>query len=119
MRTMKILSAICLSAAILPAAAQPAPVQPPRTQICLNVKDIVEASSKDGLILTFKMKDGTVYTNHLRQRCESLEDNGFVWATEGSQQICEDIQQLRTLTARELCRLGRFDPPGGKTAAAR
>ncbi len=120
MRTMKILTAIFLAAGALPGAAQPAPAQPPRTAICLNVRDIVDASSKDGLIMTFHMRDGTVYNNHLRQPCNSnLRDGGFAWTTEGSQQICEDVQQLRTLTERELCRLGRFDPPIKKTASAR
>jgi len=119
MQNTKILAAVFLTAANLPAAAQPAPAQPPRTTICLNVKDIVEASSKDGLIMTFRMKDGTIYNNHLRQRCDSLRDGGFVWTTEGSQQVCEDVQQLRTLTTREMCRLGRFDPPIKKAASAK
>ncbi len=117
MQNTKTLVTLFLAAAALPAAAQPAPAQPPRTAICLNVKDIQEASSKDGRIMTFKMKDGTVYTNHLRQTCDSLRENGFVWATEGSQQVCEDVQQLRTITVGELCRLGRFDPPAKKTAS--
>jgi len=116
---MNILAAMFLAATILPAAAQPAATQPSRTGICLNVKDIQDASSKDGKILTFKMKDGKVYSNHLRQTCDSLRYGGFVWATEGSQQVCEDTQQLRTLTVGELCRLGRFDPPVKQTAAAR
>jgi hypothetical protein len=118
MRTTKLLTAIFLAVATLPAAAQPAPIQPKRTAICLNVRDIVDASSRDGLIMTFKMRDGTTYNNHLRQRCDSLRDGGFVWTTEGSQQICEDVQQLRTLTIGEMCRLGRFDPPVKKTASA-
>jgi hypothetical protein len=119
MQRTKILAAAFLAAAILPAVAQPAPAQPKRTAICLNVRDIVQASSKDGLTMTFRMKDGTVYNNHLRQRCDSLRDGGFVWTTEGSQQVCEDVQQLRTLTVNELCRLGRFDPPVKKTASAK
>lgn len=121
MHTMKILTAAVLTATFLPVAAQAAsgPGQPARTGICLNVRDIEEASSKDGKIMTFKMKDGRVYKNHLRQSCDSLRDGGFVWATEGSQQVCEDVQQLRTLTVGELCRLGRFDAPGRKTTAVR
>lgn len=118
-RTIKILTVLFLAVALLPAAAQPLPPQPKRTAICLNVRDIVDASSKDGLIITFKMKDGTVYNNHLHQRCDSLMDNGFAWSTEGSQQVCEDVQQLRTLTIGEMCRLGHFDPPVKKTALAR
>ena len=119
MQSMKLLTLFLLTAQALPAVSQPAPAQPKRTAICLNVRDIVDASSKDGLIMTFKMRDGTTYNNHLRQRCDSLRFGGFVWTVEGSQQICEDVQQLRTLTEGELCRLGRFDAPVRKAAVAR
>jgi len=118
MRTMKILAAAFLVAATLPGAAQPAPSQPARhTNICLNVKDIQDTTSKDGKILTFKMKDGTIYNNHLRQTCDSLIFGGFAWRVNSTQEVCEDVQTLRTFTTGEICRLGRFDPPIKKTAA--
>ena len=118
MQTTKILAASFLMAAALPAAAQPAPAQPPRTAICLNVRDIQDTTSKDGKILTFKMRDGTIYNNHLRQSCNSLIFGGFAWTVPSTQQICEDIQTLRAFTTGEICRLGRFDPPIKKTATA-
>jgi hypothetical protein len=101
-----------------PAIAQPAPPQPPRhTPICLNVKDIQDTISKDGKILKFTMKDGTVYNNHLRQTCDSLRFGGFAWTVPSTQEVCEDVQTLRAFTTGEICRLGRFDPPIKKTAA--
>jgi hypothetical protein len=118
MQTTKILAASFLVAAALPAAAQPAPAQPPRTAICLNVRDIQDSSSKDGKILTFKMRDGTIYNNHLRQSCNSLIFGGFAWTVPSTQEICEDVQTLKAFTTGEICRLGRFDPPIKKTAAA-
>jgi len=118
MQTTKILAASFLVAAALPAAAQPAPAQPPRTAICLNVRDIQDSSSKDGKILTFKMRDGTIYNNHLRQSCNSLIFGGFAWTVPSTQEVCEDVQTLKAFTTGEICRLGRSDPPIKKTAAA-
>jgi hypothetical protein len=120
MQTMKILAAAFLAAAVGPALAQPVPPQPPRhTPICLNVRDIQDTTSKDGKILKFTMKDGTVYNNHLRQTCDSLVYGGFVWTVPSTQDVCEDVQTLRALTTGEICRLGRFDPPIRKAAAPR
>jgi hypothetical protein len=117
---MKILASVLLAAGVLPAAAQPPPnQQPARHNICLNVRDIQDTTSKDGKILTFKMRDGTVYNNHLRQTCDSLRFGGFVWTVNSTQEVCEDVQTLRTFTTGEICRLGRFDPPIPKPAAAR
>ncbi|MBV9549464.1 MAG: hypothetical protein JO256_07305 [Alphaproteobacteria bacterium] len=111
--------AVAFLAAALPAAAQPAPVQPSRTAVCLNVRDIQDASSKDGKILSFKMRDGTIYNNHLRQSCDSLIFGGFAWTVPSTQEVCEDVQTLRAITTGEVCRLGRFDAPVRRTAAAR
>jgi len=86
--------------------------------VCLNIRNIEDTSSKDGKILTFKMKDGTIYNNHLRQSCNSLIHGGFNWVINSSQEVCEDVQTLQTLTVGELCRLGKFDPPIKQTAAA-
>lgn len=119
MQTMKILAAAFLVAAVGPALAQPAPPQPRRTAICLNVRDIQDTTSKDGKILKFTMKDGTVYNNHLRQTCDSLVYGGFAWTVPSTQEVCEDVQTLRAFTTGEICRLGRFDPPIKKAATAR
>ncbi len=120
MQIMKILAAAFLGVAALPAAAQPAPSQPPpHTMICLNIRDIQDTTSKDGKIMTFKMKDGTIYNNHLRQTCSSLTFGGFAWTINSSQEVCEDVQTFRTLSVGEMCRLGRFDPPIKKATAAK
>ena len=116
MRKAKFLTVLFLGAAVLPAGAQ-APAQPARSKICLNVRDIQDTTSKDGLILVFKMKDGTIYNNHLRQRCDSLVDGGFAWSVPSTQEVCEDVQTLRAFTTGEICRLGHFDPPIRKSTA--
>ena len=119
MQIMKIFAIAIMVPVVLPAVAQPAPSQPSQhARICLNVRDIQDTSSKDGKILTFKMKDGTIYNNHLRQTCNSLTFGGFAWTVNSTQEVCEDVQTLRTLTIGEICRLGRFDPPTRKTATA-
>jgi hypothetical protein len=118
MHTMKILAAAFLAAAVLPAAAQPTPAQPPKhAPICLKVRDIQDAQSKDGKVMVFKMKDGTIYNNHLRSTCNSLEFGGFAWTVHSDEEVCEDVQTFRTLTVGEICRLGRFDAPIKRTAA--
>lgn len=118
MQTTKILAAALLCASVLPLAAQPAPAQPDRhPNVCLKIRDIQDAQSKDGKIMTFKMKDGSIYNNHLRGTCDSLIFGGFAWTINSSEEVCEDVQTLRTLTVGEICRLGRFDAPVKKTAA--
>jgi hypothetical protein len=115
---MKVLTALFLAAAVLPAAAQSGG-KPAHKMVCLNIRDIRDVSSRDGQVLTFKMKDGTIYNNHLRQSCNSLIYGGFNWVINASQEVCEDVQTLQTLTVGEICRLGKFDPPVKQTAAAR
>jgi hypothetical protein len=119
MQATKILATALAIAAIGPALAQPVPAQPRRTGLCLNVKDIQDTTSKDGKILKFTMRDGTVYNNHLRQPCDSLVFGGFAWTVPSTQEVCEDVQTLRAFTTGEICRLGRFDPPIKKAATAR
>lgn len=118
MRTMNVLAAAFLTVAVLPAAAQPASGdKPAHKMVCLKVRDIQDTTSKDGKIMTFKMKDGTIYNNHLRESCNSLVYGGFNWRIDSSQEVCEDIQTLQTLTVGEICRLGKFDAPIKRTAA--
>ena len=119
MQATKILATALAIAAIGPALAQPVPAQSRRTGLCLNVKDIQDTTSKDGKILKFTMRDGTVYNNHLRQPCDSLVFGGFAWTVPSTQEVCEDVQTLRAFTTGEICRLGRFDPPIKKVATAR
>src|SRR3954469_16331332 len=119
MKFRKILIAACLAAATFPAAAQPAPAQASHPPLCLRVRDIADTSSKDGKVLTFKMKDGTIYANHLSQNCNGLIFGGFTWVARAAEEVCEDHQTLRVMTTGEICRLGRFDPPVSRNAAAR
>ena len=107
MQARTFLSAVFLVGTILPAAAQPASHAP----ICLKLRDIQDTTSKDGKVMIFKMKDGTIYANHLRQSCDSLRFGGFVWTVQQPAEICENVQTLRALVTDEVCRLGKFDPP--------
>ena len=110
MQAKKFLTAAFLAGTILPVAAQPAKPES-RAPICLRVRDIRETNSTDGKIMIFRMKDGTIYANHLRQSCDSLRFGGFVWTLNQTEEVCEDVQTLRALVTGEVCRLGKFDPP--------
>jgi hypothetical protein len=106
MPAMKIVSAALLAAAALgvsPALAAP---------VCLRTHDIVGSESKDGKILTFHMRDGTVWRNHLQSQCNGLIFNGYVWVVRGgTDTVCENAQTLRVLQSGQICSLGKFDPP--------
>lgn len=115
MQAMKYLTAALLVGSILPATAQPAKPAA-HGPLCLKVREIREANSKDGKIMTFLMRDGTIYANHLQQSCESLRFGGFAWTVNQTEEVCEGVQTLRAFTTGEVCRLGKFDPPA-KTAA--
>ncbi len=79
---------------------------------CLNSRDIVSSNSKDGKTMTFKMRDGKTYVNHLHGVCSDLRFNGFVWVLHsGDTQVCENEQSLRVIQSGQVCTLGKFDPP--------
>jgi hypothetical protein len=79
--------------------------------ICLKTRDIAGASSDDGKIMKFTMRNGQTYTNHLRGSCPDLKFNGFVWSVPGVGQVCENTQSLHVLNSGETCVLGKFDAP--------
>jgi hypothetical protein len=110
MKAKIFLTAALLLGTVLPVAAQSAKPES-HGPLCLRVRDIKEANSRDGKIMTFQMKDGTVYANHLQQSCDSLRFGGFVWTVNQTEEVCEGVQTLRALTTGEICRLGKFDPP--------
>lgn len=86
-------------------AATAAWAAPPR---CVNTKDIVRTSSKDGKVLKFVMNDGKVLYNHLQGVCPTLRFNGFVWVIRGPQTVCEGQQSLQVIDTGEVCVLGKF-----------
>jgi len=90
---------------LVAAAAPPASATP----LCLRTRDIVSTDSKDGKLMTFKMRDGRVLVNHLQGVCTDLRFNGFVWTIRGPEEVCERQQSLRVLQSGQICTLGKFD----------
>jgi hypothetical protein len=77
--------------------------------MCVQSRDIESTNSKDGKLLTFRMKDGRVLVNHLQGVCSDLRYEGFVWTLHGTEDICEDQQSLKVLRSGQTCLLGKFD----------
>jgi hypothetical protein len=112
------LAALILAGTAATAMAQPAPdATPPK--VCLESRDIVSSKSDDGKLLTFKMRDGRIFVNHLQGICSDLRFNGYVWVLHsGDTKVCEREQSLRVLQSGQVCTLGKFDPPTMRKAAA-
>jgi hypothetical protein len=91
---------------LLVAAAVPASAVP----MCLRSRDILSTNSKDGRLMTFKMRDGRVLVNHLQGVCSDLRFEGFIWVLRsGDEDICENQQSLKVLRSGQTCVLGKFD----------
>ena len=81
----------------------------PAQALCVNQQDVVSTESKDGKNLVFRMRDGRTLVNHLQGTCNDLRFNGFVWVLRGNNDICENVQSLRTLNGGQVCVLGKFE----------
>jgi len=93
-----------------------AAVTPAAANICVKSRDIQSTDSKDGKLMTFKMKDGSVLVNHLQGICSDLRFEGFTWVLRGGDEnICENQQTLRVLRSGQTCILGKFDQVKTKT----
>jgi len=104
-------STIFAAALVTTATFAVSPVLAATGHLCLDVRKIDKAESKDGKILIFHMHDGSVLQNHLQQQCDGLIFGGFVWGVESSDnKVCEDSQTLRPFQTSEVCALGKFDP---------
>ena len=86
--------------------------------MCVRSRDIQSTDSKDGKLLTFKMKDGRVLVNHLQGVCSDLRFEGFEWVLRGNEDICENQQSLKVLRSGQTCLLGKFDVVKEKPAPA-
>jgi hypothetical protein len=96
---------ILAALALLAIAASPA-----SASMCVKSRDIQSTDSKDGKLLTFKMRDGRVLVNHLQGICSDLRFEGFVWVLRGGdEEICENQQSLKVLRSGQTCLLGKFD----------
>lgn len=83
---------------------------PAAAKMCVQSRDIVSTDSKDGKLMTFKMRDGSVLVNHLQGICTDLKFEGFTWVLRGgNDDICENQQSLKVLSSGQTCLLGKFD----------
>lgn len=81
---------------------------------CLRLRDIQDASSKDGKNLVVTMRDGTVYNNRLQGVCSQLKFEGFVWVAHNDE-VCDRENTIRVLNGGQVCQLGVFTPVPKKT----
>jgi hypothetical protein len=95
---------IVTAIALMVAAALPA-----SAKMCVQSRDIQGTDSKDGKLLTFRMRDGRVLVNHLQGVCSDLRFEGFEWVLHGTDDICENQQSLKVLRSGQICILGKFD----------
>jgi len=83
---------------------------PATASVCVKSRDIQSTDTKDGKLLTFKMRDGSVLVNHLQGICSDLRFEGFVWELRGGDEnICENQQSLKVLRSGQTYLLGKFD----------
>ncbi len=107
LKTAKSLSLILAFAflPVVPATAAPT---------CLYTYQIDRTRVVDAKTIDFRMRDGTVYRNVLRNSCTSLPFYGFVYVTRVDQ-ICDNLQSIRVLQSHEVCLLGAFTRMPGAT----
>ena len=99
MKTILIASALLVLAA--PAYA---------ANMCIDTRDIVSNTSKDGKTMVFKMKDGRTLVNHLQGICTDLRFQGMAWQLRsGDTRVCENEQSFQVLQSMQTCTLGKFD----------
>jgi len=95
--------------AIVTAVIAGATISPASANMCVQARDIQSATSKDGKLMTFQMRDGRVLVNHLQGVCSDLRYEGFEWTLRGTEDICENQQSLKVLRSGQTCLLGKFD----------
>jgi len=99
-----IIATLTATLALTIAAASPA-----AANMCVQSREILSANSKDGKLMTFRMRDGRILVNHLQGVCSDLRYEGFSWILRGSDDICENQQSLKVLRSGQTCVLGKFD----------
>ena len=105
----KFVTALTLAGLALAGLAMAVPAY---ANTCLETRDMVSSTSKDGKIMVFKMRDGTTWVNHLRGSCPDLKYLGFAWTLHsGDTKVCENAQSFQVLQSPQVCVLGPFDAP--------
>jgi hypothetical protein len=103
MRTI-LATAFLVSGLIAPALAQPTTQQ----KICLSATSVEGTTVVDNNHILFRMKDGKVWENTLKQDCPNLKFyRGFSEVVEAGQ-ICANEQEISVLQSRNPCFLGDF-----------
>ncbi|HWA88930.1 MAG TPA: hypothetical protein VG889_02770 [Rhizomicrobium sp.] len=104
---MRTLVSAMTAAAIVAGAVAPAMAAP----ICLQSYLIDHTSVKDANTILFHMKNGTVYSNTLKNSCPGLNFHGFVMNIGGGNgQVCDNQQSITVLESHETCMMGAFSP---------
>jgi hypothetical protein len=89
--------------------AQTAPA-PKSGNICLRTIDIQNTTIPDEKTILFHMRNGKIWKNSLRNRCNGLRFNGFAYVATPPNQICGNLQTIRAIQTGSVCMLGAFTP---------
>lgn len=106
-RTGAIASAAALlaCAAVAGLWASPATADAP---VCLDSTRIEQTTVKGPQTIDFKMRDGTVWRNTLKQPCPDLKWWGFTYVLRGPNIVCGGEQSIRVIRTGQVCMLGQF-----------
>jgi hypothetical protein len=103
LRKLSVVSTLAAALAMNAAAAMAAPV-------CLDTTRILGTHvNADQTAIDFQMRDGTVWRNTLRNRCQDLHWYGFVYVLRGGDNVvCENLQAIQVIETHQTCLLGPF-----------
>jgi hypothetical protein len=102
----------------MPALAQTAAPAAPETRTCLQVPHIQSSNVVNSQTIDFRLRDGSVWRNHLARRCPGLGfDRAFTYTT-SIPQLC-NVDIIRVIVQGNpgitgaTCGLGKFErqPP--------
>jgi hypothetical protein len=106
-----------MAGSLMAGAAWAAPAQETQTapapksgNICLRTIDIQNTTIPDEKTILFHMRNGKIWKNSLRNRCNGLRFNGFAYVATPPNQICGNLQTIRAIQTGSVCMLGAFTP---------
>jgi hypothetical protein len=77
--------------------------------VCLDTTRIQDTHVQDPRTIDFRMRDGTVWRNTLRNSCPDLMFHGFSYVIRGGvNEICDNMQTIRVVQSGQVCVLGSF-----------
>jgi len=80
------------------------------SNVCLDGYRIDHTKAVDDQTIIFHMKNGTSYSNTLKNHCPGLRMFGFSYVTTPPDKICGNLQSIRVLHTGSVCLLGPFVP---------